>query len=131
MAVRHDDHVAAQIEEARQLIATCLSFAGARTGGRRQIARDHADRQERQQRDPVLRIRNRQRTDWWKKEEIETHHRGDGRDDAIQSRDDAATTSTTMRKVVKTVAAFETCRAFLKISVTPTMAASPAPRRRN
>jgi hypothetical protein len=35
-----------------------------------------------------------------------------------------------MRKVVETVAAFETCSTFLKINVTPTMAASPAPRRR-
>ena len=48
---------------------------------RRQVAGDEADREEREQRDPVLRLGNRERADRRQEEEVEGEHRHDRRGD--------------------------------------------------
>src|SRR4026209_1499436 len=49
--------------------------------GCREIARDHGDDEEREERDPVLGIGNRERTERRQKEEVERQHGGDRDDD--------------------------------------------------
>ena len=58
-------------------------FAGPRAGDGRQVAGDEADRQEREQRHPVLRVGDRQGADRRQEEVVEAEHRderGHGRD---------------------------------------------------
>ena len=76
LAVGDEQDVAAQIEQARQLVAPRLGLLRARARDRRQVARDQADGEEREQRDPVLRIGDRQRADRRQEEEVEGQHRG-------------------------------------------------------
>ena len=66
----HED-VAAQIEKTGQFVAAAERFLRARPRHRRQVARDQAHREEREQRDPVVRIRNGERADWRQEKEIE------------------------------------------------------------
>ena len=79
--VGHDEDVAAQIEETRQLISPVLRLGGPRTDRRREIARDDTDRQEREERHPILGIRDGPCPNWWEKKEVETQHGHHGHDD--------------------------------------------------
>ena len=66
--------------------------------GRRQVARDHADGEKREQRDPVLRVGDRQRPDRRQEEEIEAQHRHDRCRDAPATGVDVAATSSTISR---------------------------------
>ena len=79
-------------------------------GDRGQVAGDQADGKKRKQRDPVLRVGDRERADRRQEEEVERRASPRPRSTtATHSRDVAATRRTISRKVVETVAAFETC----------------------
>ena len=73
--------IAAEIEQARQFVAPIQRLALPVARDRRQSAGDQAHRQERKQRDPVLGIRDRERSDRREKEEVERQHRRDRRHD--------------------------------------------------
>ena len=75
MTVRNQEDVTAQVEKAAELVAARDRFLRARAGHGGQIARDQADRQEREQRDPVLRVCNREGPDGREEEEVEGEHR--------------------------------------------------------
>ena len=78
-AVGHDQHVAAQVEQARQLVPAPQRFLRARARHGRQVAGHEADGQEREQGDPVLRVGNGQGADRRQEEEVEAEHRDDRR----------------------------------------------------
>ena len=73
--------IAAEIEQPRQFVASIQRLALPVPRDGRQAARHQADRQEREQRDPVLGIRDRECADRRKKEEVERQHRRDRRHD--------------------------------------------------
>ena len=75
LTVRNQEDVTAQVEQAAELVAARDRFLRARAGHGGQIARDQADRQEREQRDPVLRVCNREGPDGREEEEVEGEHR--------------------------------------------------------
>ena len=76
-------HVASQIEKPCHFVAAGDRLARTRLRRRRQIAGDHRDDEECEERDPVLRIGNRQRAERWQEEEVERQrcrNSGDRRD---------------------------------------------------
>jgi hypothetical protein len=77
-------HVAAQVEQPRHLVAPRDRLARPRLRERRQIAGNHRGDQERNQRDPVLRVGDGKGPDRWQEVEIERQHRhhGDANRDA-------------------------------------------------
>ena len=79
-AVGDHQHIATQVEQARELVPSPHRFLRSRAGHRRQVAGHQADGQKREQRDPVLRIGNREGADWRQEEEVEAEHRHDRRD---------------------------------------------------
>lgn len=99
-------------QQARELVPASEGFLCARTRHGGQVARHEADGQEREQGDPVLRVGNRQRADRGKKKKLKQSIATTDVTTATHRRDVAATTRTTIRNVVETVAAFETCSHF-------------------
>ena len=98
-----DQDVAAQIEQPRQFVAASQRLLRAGPGHRRQIAGDKADREKREQRHPVVRIRNRERADGGRKKKLKHRTATSDVATATHSRDVAATTRTTIRNVIETV----------------------------
>ena len=80
-AVGHQQHVAAQIEEAGELVAPSDGFCGPGARDRRQVARDQAHGEKREQRDPVLRVGDRERANRRQEEEVQAQHGRDRRRD--------------------------------------------------
>ena len=74
------EHVTSEIEQSSHFIAARDGFARTGLNRCRQIARDHRHDEEREERDPVLRIGNRQRAERWQEEEVEREGCGDCRD---------------------------------------------------
>ena len=74
-ALGRQQNVAAQFEQPRELVAAGERVALTLAGEERQPARDQADRQEREQRDPVLRIGDREGADRRQEEEVDAQHR--------------------------------------------------------
>ena len=56
-AVRDHEHIAAEVEQPRELVAAADRFLRPRPRHRGEIAGDQADGEKREQRDPVLRDR--------------------------------------------------------------------------
>ena len=73
--LRGQQHVAGQIEQPRHLVPPRDGVARAILRRRRQIAGDDRHDEEREQRDPVLRIGDRERADRRQEEEVERQHR--------------------------------------------------------
>ena len=73
-------HVPRQVEQARHLVPACDGLVRTGLDGGRQIARDDGDDQKGEQRDPVLRIGDRERADRRKEEEVQRQHGHDGDD---------------------------------------------------
>ena len=74
VALRHQQHIAAQVEQPGKLVAPADRFFCPRTRDRRQIAGDQADGKKSQKSHPVLRVGDRERAHWRKKEEVEAEH---------------------------------------------------------
>ena len=80
-AVGDHQHVAAQVEQPRQLVAPPDRLLGPGPRHRRQVAGHQADGEKREQRHPVLRIGDGERADRRQEEEVEAQHRRDRRHD--------------------------------------------------
>ena len=70
-------HVTGQIEQPRHLVAPGDGFPGAVLGRRRQVAGNDRHDEEREQRNPVLRIGDRKTADRRQEKEVERQHRED------------------------------------------------------
>ena len=70
-------HVAAEVEEPCQLVAASAHFRGSGPRHRGQVAGHEAHREERDQRRPVLRIRDDERADGRQEEVVEGEHCGE------------------------------------------------------
>ena len=108
-AVGDHQHVAAQVEQPRQLVASSDGFfVRARATADRLLATRLTARKANSATQfcgsAIVNVPTGGR-----KEEVEAEHRATEVATATHSRDVAATTRTTIRKVVDTVAAFETC----------------------
>ena len=68
------EHVTGQIEQPRHLVAPGDGFPGAVLGRRGQVAGNDCNDEEREQRNPVLRIGDRKTADWRQEEEVERQH---------------------------------------------------------
>ena len=83
-------HVPRQIEQTRHLVATRDRLARPILCRRRQIAGDDRDDQEGEQRDPVLRIGDREGANRRQKEEVQREHRHDRHEDRDPQARDAS-----------------------------------------
>ena len=108
-ALGGEQHVAAEIEEPRQLVAPRQRFlACARAPRADRLLATRLTARNANSADPVLRIGDRQGADRRQEEEVEGQHRRHRRSPtATRNVEIAATTSTISRNVVETVAAFE------------------------
>ena len=79
--VGRQQHVAAQVEQPRHLVAPIDGFLGARTGRGRQVAGDDRHDEKRDQRHPIVRVRDREGPDRRHEEEVERQHGRDRRAD--------------------------------------------------